>query len=102
MIRITLLYRRTDDSHFDFDYYVGQHISMAKRLLSGLGLAAIEVEKCLRAMDGSESDVVCMTHIDFESEDAFTDALTIHGAELKADFPKYTNIDPEIYVCEVL
>jgi uncharacterized protein (TIGR02118 family) len=101
MIRITLLYRRTPDSHFDFEYYIDSHISLSKRLLADCGLLSIEVEKCNRNMDGNESDLFCMSHINFESEDSFLRALTIHGDELKADFAKYTNIEPEIYICSV-
>jgi uncharacterized protein (TIGR02118 family) len=102
MIRITLIYKRTDDSFFDFDYYVNHHISMSRRLLSDCGLTSIEVEKCVRTLDGGASDIVCICHVDFESEESLSKALKVHGEEMMADFPNYTNIDPEIYVCGVL
>jgi uncharacterized protein (TIGR02118 family) len=102
MIRITLLYRHSEGAHFDFDYYVNNHVPMSRRLLSDCELSSIEVEKCLRTLDGGPPKVVCIAHVDFETEEGLGKALKIHGATLMADFPNYTNIDPEIYVCDVL
>jgi len=75
---------------------------MSRRLLSDCGLSSIEVAKCVRTLDGRESDIICISHVDFDSEENLSKAMEIHGEELKADFPNYTNIDPEIYVCGVL
>ena len=102
MIRITLIYRRSKVAYFDFDYYVNHHVEMSRRLLADCGLSSIEVQKCDRMLDGAESDVICISHVDFESEDGLSKALEIHGAQLMADFPNYTNIDPEIYVSGIL
>ena len=102
MIRITLIYRDSENSHFDFQYYVNHHVEMSRRLLADCGLVSIEVQKCVRTLDGGEPDVVCISHVDFENEDGLSKALEVHGAEMMADFPNYTNIDPEIYVCGIL
>jgi uncharacterized protein (TIGR02118 family) len=102
MIRITLLYRDSEGAHFDFDYYVNNHIPMSRRLLSDCGLSSIEVQKCLRTLDGGKPNVICVAHVDFETEDGLSKALKVHGAALMADFPNYTNIEPEIDVCDVL
>ncbi len=102
MIRITLIYRGSENTHFDFDYYVNHHVGWSRRLLSDYGLSSIEVQKCLRTLDGGKPEVVCITHVDFESESDLSKALEIHGPALMADFPSYTNIEPETYVCEIL
>jgi len=102
MIRITLVYKHSEDAHFDFDYYVNHHVEMSRRLLSDCGLSSIEVEKCTRTLDGGKPNVVCIAHVDFENEGGLSKALEVHGAALMADFPNYTNIEPDIYVCEVL
>ena len=102
MIRITLIYRDSEGAHFDLDYYVNQHVEMSKRLLSDCGLFSIEVQRRVRTLDGGELDVLCISHVDFKTEDGLSKALKIHGADLMADFPNYTNIDPDIYVCRVL
>jgi len=102
MIRVTLIYRQSEGTHFDFDYYVNHHVAMSRNLLADCDLRSIEVEKVLRAVDGSPSNVVCVAHVDFENETGLTKALEVHGAEMMADFKNYTDIDPEIHVCEVL
>lgn len=102
MIRITLLYRDSHGARFDFDYYLNHHVVMTKRLLADYGLIAIAVQKCLHTLDGGKSALVCITHVDFETEAKLNKALDVQGATLMADFQNYTNIDPEIYVCELL
>jgi uncharacterized protein (TIGR02118 family) len=102
VVRITLIYRDPENAHFDFDYYVNHHVEWSRRLLSDCGLLSIEVEKCVHTLDGGKSDVVCITHVDFEKESDLSKALEIHGAALMADFHNYTNIQPAIYVCEML
>lgn len=102
MIRITLIYRDSEGAFFDFDYYVNNHVPMSRSLLAESGLISIEVEQCLRTLDGDQPDVLCVSHVDLESEEALTDALAKHGDEMMADFPNYTNITPEIFVCEIL
>ena len=102
MIRITLIYRKSAQTHFDFDHYVNHHVPMSRGLMADCGLISIEVEKVLRALDGSPSDIVCVTHVDFEDETGLRKALELHGEKMMADFPNYTDIDPEIQVCQVL
>ena len=102
MIRITLVYKHSEDAHFDFDYYVNHHVEMSRRLLSDCGLSSIEVQTCTRTLDGGKPNVVCISHVDLENESGLSKALEVHGTALMADFPNYTNIEPDIYVCEVL
>jgi uncharacterized protein (TIGR02118 family) len=102
MIRVTLIYRASTDGYFDFDYYLNHHVEWSRRLLSDCKLSSIEVEKCVRTLDGGKSDLICITHVDFENESDLSKALEIHGAALMADFHNFTNIQPAIYVCEVL
>jgi len=102
MIRVTLIYRHAEGARFDFDYYVNRHVAMSRKLLADCGLLSIEVEKVLRAVDGGPSNAVCVAHVDFEDETGLTKALAVHGEEMMADFKNYTDINPEIHVCEVL
>ena len=103
MIRVQrLIYRMSETSHFDFDYYVDHHVALSRRLLADCGLLSIEVEKVLRRLDGEPSDIVCITHVDFEDEAGLNQALERHGGEMMADFPNYTDIAPEIQVCRIL
>ena len=102
MIRITLIYRKSENAHFDFDYYVNRHVPMSRQLMSDCGLVSIEVEKVLRALDGGPSNAICVTHVDLVDEACLKKALELHGAQMMADFGNYTDITPEIHVCQVL
>lgn len=102
MIRVTLVYRYSEGAHFDFHYYTHHHVVMSRSLLADCGLMSIEVERCTRTLEGEKPDVVCITHLDLKRESDLARALEKHGATLMADFPNYTNIQPAIYVCEVL
>jgi len=102
MIRLSLVYRDSENAHFDFDYYVNRHVEMSRRVLADCGLKSIEVQQCLRTPDGAKPGVICISHVDFESEEGLSKALQVHAAALEVDFPNYTNIDPEMYVCRIL
>ena len=102
MIRITALYRNSPEARFDFDYYLKTHMKLSKDRLTDYGMLSYEVEKCLRTMNGDEPDYVCITHADFENMDGLSKGLDAHGNELMADISNYTNVDPEIEVCEVV
>ena len=46
--------------------------------------------------------MICITHLDLERETDLSRTLEIHGTAPMADFLNYKNVQPEIYVCEVL
>ena len=98
MIRMTVVYRAGDNRHLDFNYYLDTHIEMSKPLLKEFGLLSIHTQRVEQRLDGSPSDIVCMTHIDFPDEDSLRGALKKHGPALKADFANYTNIQPDTYL----
>jgi len=101
VIRITTLYPRTPDARFDFDYYLNGHMELSKKLLTDFGMTAFEVERCVQNLAGEEPDYICITHVDFEDLDRLREGIEMHAQQLQEDFPKYTNIDPEVQICEV-
>ncbi len=102
MIRITALYRNEEGARFDFDYYLNTHMVMAEQLLGDFGLLRWESEKCVRKLDGSDPDYVCITRLDFSGLEELERGLERHTEELRADFANYTNIEPELQVSEIV
>ena len=102
MIRLTALYRNSPEARFDFDYYLESHMKLSQSLLKEYGMLSFEVEKCLQTMSGDEPDYLCITHVDFENMEGLMKGLEAHADELMADVASYTNIDPEVEVCEVV
>ena len=101
MIRITTTYKNGSDAQFDFEYYLKSHMRLSKELLGEFGMLSFEIERCLQTMAGDVPDYVCMTHVDFDDKERLLEGLEKHGDELQEDFPNYTNIEPEVQICEV-
>ena len=94
MLAITFLYRRTDDSTFDMDYYTSSHMPMFADSLgdacTGWGAATIA--------DGKYAAMGWMVVTD---KDSFDSAMKEHGARVSGDVPNYTNVRPEMLVGEI-
>jgi uncharacterized protein (TIGR02118 family) len=101
MIRFTVLYPSSEGGVFDMDYYLKTHIPMFQRCM-GAALKDIRVEQGLcGATPESPAPFVAAVHGTFDSVDAFERAFAPHVAEIQADIPKYTNIQPVLQFSEV-
>ena len=102
MIRMTVLYRNSEASTFDFDYYVKTHLELAKERLKEFGVGRIEVERGIEALDGQKAPYVCIAHVHFSSIEDLKRGVEAHGEELVADVPNFTNIEAELQISEVV
>lgn len=104
MIKISILYPHTPDGHFDFAYYVNQHMPLSISLLRAHpGFQGVSVERGLAAADPqADLPYVAMCHFLFDAVESFIAAFTPHAATLQGDMPNYTNIVPVIQFNEVL
>lgn len=94
MIKLSVLYPKTDGATFDHDYYKNSHVPLC---LKAWGVESAEVQK---GIDGPYEAAV---HIPFESTDAMGAAMASEGtAEVMADVANYTTIAPVMQVSEVL
>ena len=99
MIKVSVLYANRDGATFDMDYYCNVHVPLVRRLL-GDALKGGEVDQGISTLLGPTA-YVAIGHLWFDSVDAFQASLATHGAEIMADIPKYTNIEPVIQISEV-
>ncbi len=95
---VTVLYPNKTDAKFDFDYYMKKHIPF----VAGLVGKAIGVRRGISAATASPAAFVCVATIPIDSLAAFQAMFAQHGAEILADIPKYTNIEPLIQFDEIL
>ena len=101
MIKLTVLYPNLKGSHFDWDYYINVHIPMAKERYGECALA-FEVNRGVRGQrEGEPPPYQVMTHLTLTSMEDYLRVSKEHGAELKADFPNYTNVFPDFLISEV-
>lgn len=101
MIKVSVFYPNSMGSHFDIDYYCNSHMPMVQARL-GAALKGVEVEQ---GVGGSELEsnpaYTAMGHLLFESVEAYQAAFGPHAAEIIADIPNYTDVEPFIQVSEI-
>ena len=94
MIRLTVLYSKTEGATFDHDYYRDKHVPLACKTW---GLDSAEID---RGVNGPHEAAV---HFRFESMDALQAALAAEGTgAVQADIPNYTSISPVMQISEVV
>ena len=102
MIKVTVLYPNIPDGHFDVDYYLSHHIPLVQERC-GEALKRGEIERGITGGEpGTEPPFRIAGHLVFESTEAMEGSLFRHLAEIMADIPNYTNIQPTVQISEVL
>lgn len=101
MIRVGVFYPNGKNAKFDMDYYLKKHIPMVKQKL-GAALKSVAVEQGVAGMPpGTPATYLAIGHLTFDSMESFQAAFGRHGAEIQADVPNYTNVQPVIQFSEV-
>ncbi|MFQ5873543.1 MAG: EthD family reductase [Dehalococcoidia bacterium] len=99
MIRVSVIYNKTDSSTFDYDYYVNTHMPLAGKHLHPLRM---EVDKIVGTPDGSPSPIHCVCYFYFNRVEDFQQAMTTGAAPIMADIPNYYKGGaPTILISEV-
>lgn len=104
MIRLTALWPRTNDSHFDMEYYLTKHVPLTKALLESAGLTVVlEVDQGLGSMTPGEPPAyAAIGTMLFETMEDLQNGLTAHAAEILADVPNFTDVQPVIQIGSVV
>jgi uncharacterized protein (TIGR02118 family) len=101
MIKVSVFYPNTEGAKFDMVYYCQRHMPMVQQKL-GAACKQIAVEQgSSGAAPGSRPAYIAMGHLYLESVEAFQAAFTPHAAEIMADIPNYTDIQPIIQISQV-
>lgn len=95
---VTIIYPNKDGAKFDFDHYMNKHIPVTRKVFGD----SIEIHKGISAVDGSPAPFICLLKIPISSKEEFLSTMEQHGAELVADIPNYTNVEPIVQFDEVL
>ena len=103
MIRVTVLFPRTSDSHFDMDYYLSKHVPMTTEKLQSLGFPVeAEVDQSVGTLTGEPAPYAAIGYLLFEKMEDLQKGLATHGAEIMADIPNFTNVQPQIQVGNIV
>jgi uncharacterized protein (TIGR02118 family) len=94
VIRMSVLYPKTEGATFDHDYYANSHVPLAVKTW---GLDGADIDK---GLDGPYEAAV---HFTFDSVEAMQAALGAEGTgEVMADVANYTTIQPVMQTSEIV
>ena len=94
MIRLSILYPKSDGAKFDHDYYRDKHVPLAA---STWGVERVEIDK---GVDGPYEAAV---HFFFASTDDIGAAMGSEGTgAIMADVANYTDIQPVLQTSEIV
>jgi uncharacterized protein (TIGR02118 family) len=97
MIRVMILYPRTEGKKFDTDYYRTKHIPFLKEKLEPV---STQIEMGVATM-GMESPYLAVTHMDFNSIQHLAGKYFFAMHDLTEDQDQFTNIKPVFQVGEI-
>ena len=101
MIKISLLYPHDDEKRFDVGYYVNTHAPWARKLM-GSALKGFEIEQGVSSLEpGSKPTCIAAAHLYFDTVEDFKSSYGPDAAEIQADIPNYTDIQPVRQVSNV-
>lgn len=102
MIKVSVLYPKTTTSRFDMTYYLERHVPLAQSKL-GTALKSAAIDKGLGgAMPGQPAAYSVMTHLCFDSVEAFQAAFGPHAEVILGDIPNFSSEQPTIQISEVV
>lgn len=101
MVRIAAVYPRAESKRFDMEYYLKVHLPVVCLKFAPYGLSRIEVDTPLESPGGLPSPFFAVGYLYFPSLSHFQRAYQEVGAEVTADWSKYTDVKPMIQVGEV-
>ena len=101
MIRVAVMYPKTDESTFDMDYYLTKHMPLVQERLGGSGLVGIAVDEGIGGgMPGEPPPYAAIGILVFDTIEHFSSGMRVHGAELMRDIPNFTNVQATIQVSQ--
>lgn len=102
MLRVSIMYQNTPEARFEWDYYLNKHMTMLREMLGPAGLVRAEVDKGLgSAQPGAPAPFVATCHMYFNSMEDMQTCMA-RGADMMADLPNFTDIQPQVQVSEVV
>lgn len=103
MIRLSVMYPAIMGSSFNWDYYLGPHLELARKLLAERGLIRIEID---RGISGGFPETPppfhAIGHLFFSTNVELESAMAATTAEFIADQRKYFSGESVVQISEVV
>lgn len=102
MIKLTVLYPNAQGGRFDLAYYTERHVPLVLQRC-GNAIKRGEIEQGIAGLEpGSEPPFRIAAHLLFDSTETMQASFGRHLAEIVADIPNFTNIQPTVQISELL
>ncbi len=103
MIRLSVMYPATPGSRFDWDYYLGPHLELSRKLLTPRGLVRTEIDRGVGGLPpGAPPHYHAVGHLFFRSMADLQSALAATAADFIADERNYTDVPSVVQISEVV
>ncbi len=102
MIRMSVYYPNQPGATFDHDYYAGPHRRFVEERFAELGLRRLEIDRGVAGYGGGPAPYLAVGHLLFDSLDTLQSAWEAAGAELVAELPKFTSVQPVVQISEIV
>ena len=103
MVRLSVMYPRTPQSRFDWDYYLGPHLQLAHQLLDPRGLVRIEIDKGISSVPpGTPAPYHAVGHLFFRSMEDLIAALMPTAEQFMEDERKYSSELSVVQISEMM
>ncbi len=103
MIRLSVMYPAPPGSRFDWDYYLGAHLELARRLLYPRGLVRIEIDRGIGSFPpGVSPPYHAIGHLFFRSLSELEAAMAETAAQFIADEPNYSSVGSLVQISEIV
>jgi uncharacterized protein (TIGR02118 family) len=88
---------------FDWDYYLGPHLELSRKLLGSRGLIRTEIDRGVGGLPpGAPPPYHAVGHLFFNTMAELESALAATAAEFIADERKYTDVASVVQISEVV
>jgi uncharacterized protein (TIGR02118 family) len=95
------MYPSGPGKRFDHVYYEQKHRPLVLDRLASHGITRYEIQQGISGLGpGSEPMFACIGNLFFSTVSEFQGAMAAHGAELQADIPNFTDIQPQFQISE--
>jgi uncharacterized protein (TIGR02118 family) len=101
MIRVDVLYPHTAGARFDWDYYLGTHVPLVAARFGAAARTTSVAQGLAGGAPGTPAPFVAIASFTFASVPAFQAVFGPHAAEILADIPRYTSIQPLVQISEI-
>jgi uncharacterized protein (TIGR02118 family) len=103
MVSLTVMYPTNPGTTFDWDYYLGPHVVLAKKLLAPRGLQRLEINRSAAGFPpGSVAPYYAIASLYFPTIEELHSALAATAPDLIADQQKYYSGESIVQINEVV